>query len=127
MTYKIQAWDTAGQERYQAITDGYYKGAKGVLVVYDVTKEKTFKNINTWLKRVENAADVKIVKMLIGNKIDLSNMRDITTEEGALMAEEKEMIFIETSALDNTNVTNTFHQIIEAIFKKYDGQWEVGD
>ena len=96
-------------------------------MVYDVTKEPSFKSINTWLKRVENSADFKIVKMLIGNKIDLTNMRAITTEEGALMAEEKEMIFIETSALDNTNVTNTFHQIIEAICKKYDGQWEVGD
>ena len=78
----MQAWDTAGQERYQAITDAYYKGAKGVLVVYDVTKDTSFKNIQIWLKRVENAADVKIVKMLIGNKIDLTNMRAVTTEEG---------------------------------------------
>jgi GTPase SAR1 family protein len=58
-----------------------------VLVVYDVTKEPSFKNINNWLRRVENAADVKIVKMLIGNKIDLSNMRAVTTEEGAALAE----------------------------------------
>ena len=57
MVFKIQAWDTAGQERYQAITDGYYKGAKGVLIVYDVTKEPSFLNLDTWLKRVENAAD----------------------------------------------------------------------
>ena len=78
----MQAWDTAGQERYQAITDAYYKGAKGVLVVYDVTKDTSFKNIQIWLKRVENAADAKIVKMLIANKIDLTNMRAVTTEEG---------------------------------------------
>ncbi len=80
-----------------------------MLVVYDVTKEPSFKSISSWLKRVENSADVNIVKMLIGNKIDLSNMRAITTEEGAALAEKKEMIFLETSALDNTNVTETFH------------------
>ena len=79
-----------------------------MLVVYDITKERSFKSIDTWLKRVENSADVKIVKMLIGNKIDLVNMRAITTEEGTQLAKEKEMIFIETSALDNTNIKDTF-------------------
>ena len=105
---KIQAWDTAGQERYQAITDAYYQGAKGVLIVFDVTKESSFSNLPKWYGRIQDATEGKIVKLLIGNKIDLENNRAVTTDLAKEYAKKNNMMFIETSALDSTNIEEAF-------------------
>ena len=85
---KAQIWDTAGQERYRAITSAYYRGAVGALLVFDITKDQTFKNIDRWLQELKDHADQNIVIMLVGNKTDLDHLRDVKVEESKQYAEE---------------------------------------
>merc|ERR1719440_2546576 len=100
-TIKAQIWDTAGQERYRAITSAYYRGAVGALLVYDITKTVTFENVERWLKELRDHADSNIVIMLVGNKSDLKNIRGVETDEAMSFAEQHNLAFIETSALDS--------------------------
>ena len=110
---KAQIWDTAGQERYRAITSAYYRGAVAALLVYDITKQHTFQNVEKWLQELKDYADDNIVVMLVGNKTDLANLRAVKTEDAQAFAEENELAFIETSALVSTNVVEAFEQIIQ--------------
>ncbi|KAJ3436245.1 ras-related protein raba1f-like [Anaeramoeba flamelloides] len=115
---KIQIWDTAGQERYRAITSAYYRGATGALLVYDITKYDTFKNLEAWFSELqENTEDDPLI-MLVGNKFDLQNKRTVEIDEGKTFSKENNLLFIETSALDSTNVEMAFHNVIEKIFNK---------
>ncbi|CAH8867033.1 unnamed protein product [Trichobilharzia szidati] len=113
---KAQIWDTAGQERYRAITSAYYRGAVGALLVYDVSKAPTYHNLDRWLGELRDHADQHIVIMLVGNKCDLRHLRAVMTEEAKSFAERNGLCFIETSALDSTNVEEAFCQIIQAIY-----------
>lgn len=106
---KLQIWDTAGQERFRTITQSYYRSANGVIVAYDITKKETFNNVARWLEDVHRYAGTNIVQLLIGNKLDLEQMREVP------MAQAKELatqygIFdcLETSAKDNSNVEEAF-------------------
>ncbi|KAG2260242.1 hypothetical protein Bca52824_079536 [Brassica carinata] len=101
---KAQIWDTAGQERYRAITSAYYRGAVGALLVYDVTRHSTFENAARWLRELRGHTDPNIVVMLIGNKCDLRHLRE-------------SLYFMETSALDATNVENAFTEVLTQIHK----------
>jgi len=85
---KAQIWDTAGQERYKSITNAYYKGAKGALLVYDITNKKTFENISKWVPELKNSGDKDVTIILVGNKIDLEEERQVSTEEGQKKAKE---------------------------------------
>ncbi|KAL5218566.1 hypothetical protein ABZP36_019250 [Zizania latifolia] len=114
---KAQIWDTAGQERYRAITSAYYRGAVGALLVYDVTKATTFENVKRWLKELRDHADSNIVVMLIGNKIDLKHLRSVTLEDATSFAEREGLSFIETSALDATNVDRAFQTVLTEIYR----------
>jgi Ras-related protein Rab-11A len=116
-TIKAQIWDTAGQERYRAITSAYYRGAVGALLVYDVTKVMTFENVKRWLKELRDHADSNIVVMLIGNKIDLRHLRSVAVEDAANFAESEGLFFIETSALDATNVEKAFQTVLAEIYR----------
>jgi Ras-related protein Rab-11A len=116
-TIKAQIWDTAGQERYRAITSAYYRGAVGALLVYDITKSVTFENVERWLKELRDHADSNIVIMLVGNKSDLRHLRSVSTEDAAAYCEKEGLSFIETSALESTNVEKAFHQILTEIYK----------
>jgi len=116
-TIKAQIWDTAGQERYRAITSAYYRGSVGALLVYDMSKRITFENVARWLKELRDHADENIVIMLVGNKRDLRHMRQVQTEEAAAFCEKHNIFFIETSALDATNVEPAFHKILTEIFR----------
>ncbi|GMN26935.1 hypothetical protein TIFTF001_001477 [Ficus carica] len=116
-TVKAQIWDTAGQERYRAITSAYYRGALGALLVYDVTKPTTFENVSRWLKELRDHADANIVIMLIGNKTDLKHLRAVATEDAQSYAEKEGLSFIETSALEATNVEKAFHTILSEIYR----------
>ncbi|KAJ1982279.1 Rab GTPase ypt31 [Dimargaris verticillata] len=116
-TIKAQIWDTAGQERYRAITSAYYRGAVGALLVYDIAKHITYENVNRWLKELRDHADNNIVIMLVGNKSDLRHLRAVPTEEAANFAAENGLSFIETSALDSTNVEEAFKSILTAIYR----------
>ncbi|TAQ86415.1 hypothetical protein B7494_g5267 [Chlorociboria aeruginascens] len=111
-TIKAQIWDTAGQERYRAITSAYYRGAVGALLVYDISKHQTYENVTRWLKELRDHADANIVIMLVGNKSDLRHLRAVPTEEAKAFASENNLSFIETSALDASNVELAFQNIL---------------
>jgi len=111
-TVKAQIWDTAGQERYRAITSAYYRGAVGALLVYDISKQVTFENVERWLKELRDHAEPNIVIMLVGNKSDLKHKRAVSTETAMAFAETNNLAFIETSALDATGVDEAFRQIL---------------
>ena len=112
-TIKAQIWDTAGQERYRAITSAYYRGAVGALLVYDIAKHVTFENIDRWLRELRDHADHNIVIMLVGNKSDLRHLRAVPTDDAKGYAEQCSLSFIETSALDSTNVEQAFQELTE--------------
>ncbi|RWW23361.1 hypothetical protein BHE74_00008253, partial [Ensete ventricosum] len=114
---KAQIWDTAGQERYRAITSAYYRGAVGALLVYDVTRRATFENVARWLRELRDHTDPNIVVMLIGNKSDLRHLVAVPTEDGKDYAERESLYFMETSALDATNVDNAFAEVLTQIYR----------
>ena len=116
-TIKAQIWDTAGQERYRAITSAYYRGAVGALLVYDISKQSTFENVDRWLKELKDHAESNIVIMLVGNKSDLRHKRAVSTEDAMAFAERNNLAFIETSALDSTGVNEAFRQILTEIYR----------
>ena len=116
-TIKAQIWDTAGQERYRAITSAYYRGAVGALLVYDLTKHGTFENVDRWLRELRDHAEANIVVMLVGNKSDLKTQRAVETSEAMAFAEQHNLAFIETSALDASGVDVAFQNILTEIYR----------
>eukprot|EP01115_Flamella_aegyptia_P014615 TRINITY_DN83_c0_g1_i1.p1 TRINITY_DN83_c0_g1~~TRINITY_DN83_c0_g1_i1.p1 ORF type:complete len:227 (+),score=71.64 TRINITY_DN83_c0_g1_i1:143-823(+) len=115
---KVQIWDTAGQERFRAITRGYYRGAVGALIVYDITKGATFKNVEKWLQEMHEHADKDIVIMLVGNKLDLKANREVATDDAKRFAQKNNLLYIETSALDGENIQLAFQQTINEIYER---------
>ncbi|XP_056366772.1 ras-related protein Rab-11A-like isoform X2 [Oenanthe melanoleuca] len=115
-TVKAQIWDTAGQERYRAITSAYYRGAVGALLVYDIAKSLTYESAERWLRELREHAAAGIAVMLVGNKSDLRHLRAVPTERARSFAEENGLSFLETSALDSTNVETAFHSILSEIY-----------
>jgi len=114
---KTQIWDTAGQERYKSVTSSLYKGAHGVLIVYDITKQSSFDSVEKWLTEVQDRTEPEITIMLIGNKCDLKAQRQVKTEDAAAYAQKRGLVFFETSALDMTNVESAFQRIVDEIEK----------
>ncbi|KAK7373541.1 hypothetical protein VNO80_06955 [Phaseolus coccineus] len=113
---KAQIWDTAGQERFRAVTSAYYRGAVGALIVYDISRRGTFDSSKRWLEELTTQNDSTVARMLVGNKSDLENIREVSTEEGKSLAEEEGLFFMETSALDSTNVQTAFEIVIREIY-----------
>lgn len=103
--------------RYRAITSAYYRGAVGALLVYDVTRSSTFENVARWLKELRDHTDPNIVVMLIGNKSDLRHLVAVSTEDGKSFAERESLCFMETSALEATNVENAFTEALTQIYR----------
>ena len=116
---KAQIWDTAGQEKYKAITGAYYKGSKGALVVYDITQKKTFKNIEQWVNDLKAAGDPKITIILIGNKNDLDNKRQVSKDQGEEKARSFGCAFLETSAYSGDNIDKAFNLMVKEIYEKF--------
>ncbi|CAK9152632.1 unnamed protein product [Ilex paraguariensis] len=102
--------------RYRAITSAYYRGAVGALLVYDVTRHSTFESVERWLRELRDHTDPNIVVMLIGNKSDLRHLVAVSTEDGKSFAERESLFFMETSALDATNVDNAFAEVLTQIY-----------
>lgn len=107
----------AGQERFKTITSSYYRGAHGVMIVYDIANKETFSNLNKWLNEVETYANEGVLMILVGNKTDLNSQRQVSTECGAEWAALNDMPFIETSAKNSTNVTEAFTMLAELVNK----------
>ena len=112
---KAQIWDTAGQERYRAITNNYYKGTKGALMLYDITSSISFESTPRWLKELRDNTDVDLPIMLIGNKCDLEDQRSVSTNEAVQFAEKEGFSFMETSAADGKNVDEAFTALIKNV------------
>ncbi|XP_061359528.1 ras-related protein RABA6b-like [Gastrolobium bilobum] len=112
---KAQIWDTAGQERFRAITSSYYRGALGALLVYDITRRSSYENIRKWLMELREFGGEDMVVILVGNKCDLAQSREVEKEEGKGFAETEGLCFMETSALKNLNVEEVFLQMITKI------------
>ena len=105
---KLQIWDTAGQERFRTITSAYYRGADGIIIVYDTTNRESFEHLDSWIAEVNKYASDKMVKVIVGNKSDKASDRLVTTEEGMKKAESLGLSFIETSAKDATHIEDAF-------------------
>eukprot|EP00249_Psilotum_nudum_P013169 c24192_g1_i1 orf=566-1171(-) len=107
-TIKLQIWDTAGQERFRTITSSYYRGAHGIIIVYDVTDMESFKNVKQWLNEIGRYASDSVNKLLVGNKNDLTAKRVVDYQMGKAFANELGIPFLETSAKNATNVEQAF-------------------
>ncbi|XP_062857527.1 ras-related protein Rab-15 [Trichomycterus rosablanca] len=114
---RIQIWDTAGQERYQTITKQYYRRAQGIFLVYDITSERSFQHIMKWASDVDEYAPEKVQKILIGNKSDEYQKRQVATEQGNKLAKAYGMDFYETSAFNNHNITESFTRLAELVLQ----------
>jgi len=115
---KLQIWDTAGQERFRTITTAYYRGAMGILLVYDITEKQTFTNIRNWIGNIEQHAASNVSKILIGNKCDIEKNRVVSTDEGKELAAEYGIEFFETSAKSDINVSAAFNSIAKEITER---------
>ena len=116
--FKIEIWDTAGEERYKSITSVYYKGAKGALIVYDVTSQISFDNIGKWITEIRDKTSIDITLMIVGNKIDLTQYREVSNDQAMNRAKILGIPIVETSALDSTNVKEAFYDLIKEIYKE---------
>lgn len=113
---KAQLWDTAGQERYQAISNIYYRGAVGLIVVYDITNKKSFENLKNILNKAIQLIDKNALILIIGNKMDLKHLRSISFVEGETFASNNNASFVEVSALDDINITTALDTFVKNIF-----------
>ncbi|KAK1409681.1 hypothetical protein QVD17_36210 [Tagetes erecta] len=113
---KAQIWDTAGQERFRAITSSYYRGALGAMLVYDITRRGTFENVKKWLHELREFGNRDMVIVLVGNKSDLTDLREVDVEDAQKLAQVENLCFMETSAKDNLNVEDAFLQMITKIY-----------
>ncbi|CAG0913933.1 unnamed protein product [Notodromas monacha] len=121
---KLQIWDTAGQERFRTITTAYYRGAMGILLVYDITSERSFENIKNWMRNIEDHASADVEKMIIGNKCDKNAERQVSKERGEALAIEYGVKFMETSAKDAINVEEAFYTLARDIMAKAEKKLE---
>ena len=114
---KMQIWDTAGQERFRNVISSYFRGSHGIFVIYDITNRDSFKNLENWLLEIEKNSNQNVLKILVGNKKDLEEDREIKTEEGQSFADRNGMQFMETSAKMNINVNETFEALAKLMIQ----------
>ncbi|KAJ5074370.1 ras and ef-hand domain-containing protein [Anaeramoeba ignava] len=114
-TVKLQLWDTAGQERFRAITGPYYRGANGVVLIYDITSKKSLQDLNYWIESVQKNAPPNVEKMIIANKADLQHKRQVDIEEGQNFADSVNAIFYEVSAKTGENLMEAFTNFTQKI------------
>jgi len=117
-TVKLQIWDTAGQERFRTITSAYYRGADGIIMVYDVTNQESFDHVEEWLSEVDRYANENTSKLLVGNKADLVDEKVVQEETAQRFAEKLGISFLETSAKTATNVDAAFLTMAKELIKQ---------
>ena len=113
----VQIWDTAGQDRFRAITKNYYKGAHGILLIYDVTNQKSFDNVKNWVGQIRENASEKAIIYIVGNKVDDTAHRVVSKEQGEETAKEFNLKFYEASAKEDINIAPTFQALVNDIYK----------
>jgi small GTP-binding protein len=118
---KIQIWDTAGQERYRSITSSYYKGSHGCFIVYDITSEISFENVDKWYQQAQKEASKDVSIILVGNKCDLEDQRKVSKEKGEEKAKQFNIPFFETSALSKIKIDDIFNEMVNNIFERTGG------
>ena len=116
---KIQVWDTAGQDRFRSITKNYYKGAHGIILIYDVTENKSFENVKNWMNQIKEEVSNRVTIVLVGNKIDDEEHRKITTEQGESMAKEFDIMFFECSAKTGENIDGIFNNLVKKVVENF--------
>ena len=122
----VQIWDF-WQDRFRAITKNYYKGAHGILLIYDVTNKKTFENVRNWVTQIRENASAKTIIYIVGNKIDDKEKRVVTKEEGEKMSTEFNLKFFEASAKEDINIAPTFEGLVKDIYLTNGSEEEGGN
>ncbi|XP_032090362.1 ras-related protein Rab-13 [Thamnophis elegans] len=115
---KLQVWDTAGQERFKTITTAYYRGAMGIILVYDITDDKSFENIQNWMKSIKENASAGVERLLLGNKCDMEMKRKVSRDQAEKLCREHGIRFFETSAKSSLNVEEAFNTLARDILLK---------
>jgi len=113
--FKLSIWDTAGQERFRTLTSSYYRGAQGVILMYDISNRETYDALATWFTELETFASQNVIKFIVGNKTDKESTRTVTTAEARNFALSKGCIFKEISAKRNDGVQEVFEQLVDEI------------
>ena len=117
---KLQIWDTAGHERFRTITTSYYRGAHGIVTVFDLTERASFEHIEKWLDEINKYAKENVLRFLIGNKSDLVDKRKVSYEEARALANRLNIYYVETSAKNNINISDFFQIATKDYLNKYD-------
>jgi small GTP-binding protein len=116
---RVQLSDTAGQERFRSVSRQYYRGAMAGIIVYDITSLNSFNRVQSWIEEIRDHANNPLLHLLLlGNKVDLDELREVPTEKGLELAKKYEMLFMECSAKDSTNVARAFREILAAIYEQ---------
>ena len=116
---KMQIWDTAGQDRFRTLTSSYYRGAHGIIIVYDVTNKDSFDNVRQWMQEIEKFASENVNKLLVGNKSDLEEQREVTFDEGVELAKKYDIPFLEVSAKNWIHIDDTFTTMASEIQARF--------
>ena len=116
---KIQIWDTAGQDRFRSITKNYYKGAHGIILIYDVTDKKTYENVKAWIEQIREEVSDNVTIILVGNKIDDFEGRKVKKEEGEKAAKEFGLSFFECSAKTGENIDLIFNELVKRTVEQF--------
>ena len=115
---KMQIWDTAGHEKFRTITTSYYKSAQAIIILYDITQKSSFDHIRNWITEIDKFGKQGVLKVIVGNKLDLENNRKISKEDAENLALKYGVKLWEVSAKDNTNIEEMFVDTIKTLLEK---------